>query len=154
MLSGKPKAVWIDDQPRRITSSNAHGSLSRDYEIVIFTRACEALTGWQEICPKFMVVDMRMPTPEGVSPSRTSDGNTTGLWLLEQCGTLLKQKRIPVAIVTFFGVNDPEAIVKERIPHLEGQCVCYDKDHFLDDEEVLQRFLSHYVAGYHRNSLR
>ena len=47
-----------------------------------------------------IVLDVMMPTPEGVAQSETSDGQSTGVWLLKQIADLILTHRIPVWILT------------------------------------------------------
>jgi CheY-like chemotaxis protein len=47
-----------------------------------------------------LVLDVMMPTPEGVAESTTSGGLNTGLWLLDQVAPRIKSGNLAVVLLT------------------------------------------------------
>lgn len=60
------------------------------------------------------VIDVMMPCPLG-KEHETHDGNTTGVWILEQAIEEIKSRRIAILLYTNRGVE----FVREQIAYLE-----------------------------------
>jgi CheY-like chemotaxis protein len=64
-----------------------------------------------------IVLDVMMPTPEGVGASETADGFETGLWFLEKLVIRIKDLPIPVIVLTNRELN----LIQARIDNLRFQ---------------------------------
>ncbi len=62
-----------------------------------------------------IILDIMMPTPDGVDPRETDEGLDTGLWLLREMRGELIDRRVPVLILT----NRRRAIVDEAVAHAD-----------------------------------
>jgi CheY-like chemotaxis protein len=67
----------------------------------------------QEVC--IIILDIMMPTPQGVSANETNQSLDTGLWILHQTHDVILKRSLPVLVLT----NRAMEIVEEGIRRLE-----------------------------------
>lgn len=92
------KILFIDDD--RYFARLYAESLKKDFTVVTcydVDSAIRELTTSLDVCAA--VVDVMMPPPEGYE-GECSDGNTTGVWILEQCQEVIRNRRIALLVFT------------------------------------------------------
>lgn len=95
----KPRIGFLDDD--KFYAKAWVKNLEETCEVVYFQTAADALVYVAAHADlKCLVVDMMMPTPSGVSPSETDDGNETGLWFLRQADDYIRTYSLPILVLT------------------------------------------------------
>lgn len=95
----KDLILFIDDQGSY--SRLYIEELKQGFEVHWYWDAREAVDGiLAEDEASLIVLDIRMPTPPGVSADETEDGQMTGIWILEQVRKTLIERNLPVLILT------------------------------------------------------
>jgi CheY-like chemotaxis protein len=95
------KILFIDDEP--FQSKRYRKRLEDEgFEVEFVTTADAAVNVLRSKALEidFVILDFMMPTPRGVHPSLTSDGQATGRWFLVQCRECLHDHKIPLLIFT------------------------------------------------------
>ncbi len=84
MSDQKPVILFVDDEPA--FAQRYLEELRKQFEVIYVADASEALEVMRQRLGEIraLVIDVMMPTPEGVSDTDTDDGFETGLWLLQQ----------------------------------------------------------------------
>jgi len=75
--------------------------LEKDFDVHFF----EDITNGEKILAnhpdiKLLILDVMMPTPEGVASSATNDGHSTGTWFLKQIRGIVVNRPLPVIVLT------------------------------------------------------
>jgi CheY-like chemotaxis protein len=60
-----------------------------------------------------IILDVMMPTPDGVADTLTDDGHTTGIWLLENLQKVISAHRIQVWVLTNRAVDSVRRKIAE-----------------------------------------
>jgi CheY-like chemotaxis protein len=107
---GRPAILFVDDEP--FFAARYIDALERRYRVHFLNRAVEVLPFLEEN-PKVraVVLDIMMPTPDGVDHLLTQEGLDTGLWILDQMRSLGTWP-LPVMILTN---RNPDAIRGELV---------------------------------------
>jgi len=109
----KPKLLFVDDE--KYFSTRYLEALAENFEVEHRAGAGEALQYLKhEGLPAAMVLDIMMPTPQGVPESETNHGLDTGIWLLKELKSIWNPWRLPVFILT----NRRLDSVRERLAGL------------------------------------
>lgn len=61
-----------------------------------------------------VVLDVMMPTPEGVGTAETAEGFETGIWFLEQIADVVRRSPLPVVVLT----NRDLPLIRGRVEKL------------------------------------
>jgi CheY-like chemotaxis protein len=103
--------LFIDDE--RFWAQNYVQHLEKKFTVVLRDRAIEALEHLKKHGHdlSLVILDIMMPSPEGVEPKRTEDGLSTGLYLLDQIHELVTSNQLPVVILT----NRAPKFVEEEV---------------------------------------
>ena len=143
----KPIVAWIDDLYDTLTDSRACDVLTRSFDLRIFVRAIDARRSlFVDVHPVFLIVDLRMPTPEGVSRYRTANDAVTGLWLLDSLSASILRAGVGVAIVTETDEEVAAASIQDVIPDLSSQIKLFSKEEFLDYGLVARSFVEEFCC--------
>ena len=90
--------------------------LEKDFEV----HFCSDVTQGQKIISKkvelkVLILDIMMPTPEGVAASATKNGDSTGVWFLKQILNTIVSRPLPVVILT----NRGKSLVTKEVSKIE-----------------------------------
>lgn len=106
----KPRILFVDDD--RFFTQQYVRKLENRYSVQHVRHAGEVmdhLARHDDIV--LLVLDVMMPTPEGVANTATSDGMDTGMWLLFELRKILIERDLPVIVLT----NREYTLVHEKV---------------------------------------
>jgi CheY-like chemotaxis protein len=94
------KILFVDDEQFRVGKWKRRLS-EGGFAVIPFDSVVEVLKYCDDNSDiDGMILDVMMPTPEGIPESITEDGNSTGIYLLQQLREYIEAHRLPVVVVT------------------------------------------------------
>lgn len=107
----KPKLLFVDDD--RYFTDRYVSHLSKSFSVRQVQYASDVLAAIESDSDiRLLILDIMMPTPDGVAASATDDGMDTGLWLVQEARQLIAEKHLPVLLYTNRKDID---VIKERL---------------------------------------
>jgi CheY-like chemotaxis protein len=112
----KPKVLLVDDD--RFFARAYREALDREFDVEFVDNADAAIKRVKS--PErldALLLDIMMPTPQGVAAEATDDGFETGIWVLRQTTATLIERRLPVLVLTNRAMRlVTEALLKINLP--------------------------------------
>lgn len=117
----KAKVLFVDDDryftERYVRQLEHHFDVTRiQYAGNVF----EVLDSHSDF--QLIILDVMMPTPDGIAASATAEGRDTGLWLLSELRAYIRKHRVPVILYTNRSDTDVIRDSVARMNLLDDQC--------------------------------
>jgi len=91
--------LFVDDEPHYAIKYRE--ALEKQFSVPFCDNANEALLYIQNHDElRLVVLDIMMPTPEGIDAIETNNGDETGLWMIQKCKEILSNRPLPILALT------------------------------------------------------
>ena len=127
------KVVLIDDD--KFFAATHLDELKKQFPSVIY---CSSVGEAQVVlssldCPTLVVLDVMMPPPSPRHVIETENGETTGIWLINECFESVRDSKSKVVFFTNRGIEEIDKLI-ESSKVTEQLCAVLSKSEFTEEE--------------------
>jgi CheY-like chemotaxis protein len=115
-MDKKQQIIFVDDEA--YWSRHYVAELQKTYEVLYHRKAAGGLQSVHAHPEaRLLVLDIMMPAPEDVPADQTENGLSTGIWFLEEIRKIVKERPLPVIVLTNRRLKEVEgALADASIP--------------------------------------